>query len=347
MESLELPTAAASLEPLLFSLKTALDRLCGRLAGSGRAAARLRLKLRCGDLPTDRSARSSIVSDYRSEPGGGRTSEQGGLPADRSARSSIVSDARSEPGGRRPTASPAAGGGEVPHSQSTASPTAGGGEVPHSDAITPARPTASAKLWLDLWRERLAELRLPGAVTALSVEAEAAVPAARAQLAFGERPREAQALESALARLSSALGSEALGALTVADSHRPEAAGARAPFTPDADAAEPESAAARPLRLWHPPRPAELAHGRDGALRLRIAQAGDRPPAEGRQSKPALSPAGARARLARLEGPERLSGEWWGDAYARDYYRAVTDEGESYWLFVDQRGAVFLHGAFD
>jgi protein ImuB len=45
-ESLELEWPADSMEPLLFAMKTALDRLCARLIGRKRAAMRLNLKLR-------------------------------------------------------------------------------------------------------------------------------------------------------------------------------------------------------------------------------------------------------------------------------------------------------------
>lgn len=53
-------------------------------------------------------------------------------------------------------------------------------------------------------------------------------------------------------------------------------------------------------------------------------------------------------RLSRLEGPERLSPEWWRDgleASYRDYFRAEDSEGRRYWLF-RERSAWFLHGLF-
>jgi protein ImuB len=52
--------------------------------------------------------------------------------------------------------------------------------------------------------------------------------------------------------------------------------------------------------------------------------------------------------LARVEGPERLGGEWWNDRYERDYYRIDWPGGERAWIFHDLlREAWFLHGLFD
>ncbi len=47
-------------------------------------------------------------------------------------------------------------------------------------------------------------------------------------------------------------------------------------------------------------------------------------------------------------GPDRLSGGMWEDAYAREYFRVVTDSGLLVWLFRDaRRGTWYLHGWWD
>jgi protein ImuB len=65
-------------------------------------------------------------------------------------------------------------------------------------------------------------------------------------------------------------------------------------------------------------------------------------------------------RVVRAEGPERLTGEWWGDAPSsvsgalpeaetRDYFRVEDADGHRYWLYRQVRdGAArwFLHGLF-
>jgi protein ImuB len=54
-----------------------------------------------------------------------------------------------------------------------------------------------------------------------------------------------------------------------------------------------------------------------------------------------------------LDGPERLSGEWWNSSYEgffRDYYRVKTISGEQLWVFVNRKSserAFYLHGYFD
>ncbi|GAB6845670.1 protein ImuB [Methylorubrum rhodinum] len=61
---------------------------------------------------------------------------------------------------------------------------------------------------------------------------------------------------------------------------------------------------------------------------------------------------GARHRVARADGPERILGEWWvapGETdMTRDYYRVETEAGERFWLFRDgpmeAEGRWWLHG---
>jgi protein ImuB len=44
-------------------------------------------------------------------------------------------------------------------------------------------------------------------------------------------------------------------------------------------------------------------------------------------------------------GPDRVSGEQWGDPYAREYFRCVTDEGVMVWLYRDARtDEWYVHG---
>ncbi len=47
-------------------------------------------------------------------------------------------------------------------------------------------------------------------------------------------------------------------------------------------------------------------------------------------------------------GPDRVSGGVWEDAYAREYFRVVTDTGLLTWIFRDARhGTWHLHGWWD
>lgn len=47
-------------------------------------------------------------------------------------------------------------------------------------------------------------------------------------------------------------------------------------------------------------------------------------------------------------GPDRVSGERWGEAYAREYFRCVVDDGGMVWLYRDARAdGWYLHGWWD
>ena len=47
-------------------------------------------------------------------------------------------------------------------------------------------------------------------------------------------------------------------------------------------------------------------------------------------------------------GPDRVSGERWGEAYAREYFRCVVNDGGMVWLYRDARAdAWYIHGWWD
>jgi len=206
------------------------------------------------------------------------------------------------------------------------------------------QPSASAARWLPPLRERLLMLRLPGAVTGVKLTAVEVARLAEAQLAFGDRPEVATALDAVLARLSGRLGEGAVLAAEPVERYRPEAAWRTVPFRPSragaggfADEvaevvavgeAQPRTAGQRPTRLLTTPQlvVATGEGGRVTALRL-----------------------GARAHAVRsFEGPERISGEWWSAPFDRDYYRASIEGLGECWIYRDGAdGRLWLHGFFD
>jgi hypothetical protein len=57
---------------------------------------------------------------------------------------------------------------------------------------------------------------------------------------------------------------------------------------------------------------------------------------------------GKRWEISDWEGPERLSGEWWGEEFERDYFRVGTHTGEQLWIYrIPNSSQIFLHGYFD
>ena len=57
---------------------------------------------------------------------------------------------------------------------------------------------------------------------------------------------------------------------------------------------------------------------------------------------------GAWYKVLSSAGPDRISGERWGEAYAREYFRCVVDDGGMVWLYHDARAdGWYLHGWWD
>ena len=196
-----------------------------------------------------------------------------------------------------------------------------------------ARPGAEAALWLVPLRERLGRLRLPAPVRGLDLAVVEAAEVPAEQLAVGDRPEVARALDVALSRLSARLGDDSLFAAESADRHRPEAAYRAAPFRRTgvdrrAVPGEAEPPPGRPTRLVDPPR-LVVALGEGGRLT-------------------ALRVDGTARAVHDISGPERLAGEWWSEPFDRDYYRARLDGLGELWIYRDGRdGRLWLHGFFD
>ena len=82
------------------------------------------------------------------------------------------------------------------------------------------------------------------------------------------------------------------------------------------------------LRLWSRPQPLNV--------RIEAGQPG------------AVAVDGDWRTVCSLQGPERLSGEWWEDHYRREYYRVSTVSGGLLWVFYDpRRHGWFWHGWWD
>jgi len=88
----------------------------------------------------------------------------------------------------------------------------------------------------------------------------------------------------------------------------------------------------RPVRLIHPPMSIKISILIPGGSPVRFF-IGER-----------------QRRIVRLEGPERLTAEWWRDSNSRwgtrDYYRIEDDQGLRFWIFRDSSEHWFLHGHF-
>lgn len=214
-------------------------------------------------------------------------------------------------------------------------------EVP----LTLARPAARSKLLLDLARHRLGELRLENPVGALSVKVEEDCEDRGQQLALGDAPEGDAALEVVISRLAMTLGEESIFSAGLAAVHRPEEAYAPRAFRPPAEHRKldgelvKEEETAAPVDEVLRERPSRLL-GRPATLDAEVAASGE---------LLAAWLQGKRRRVTAMDGPERLSGDWWAESpYSRDYYRVHFEGLGPAWVFRDARdGRFYLQGMFD
>jgi protein ImuB len=207
-------------------------------------------------------------------------------------------------------------------------------------------PTRDPNRMLPLLRERLHRIELGGAIGALSVEVAEPAPWSPPARDLFDRRRADEARASLLARLHDALGATALLRPHHVDRHRPERAWAGEDPAPPPRATQGPLEAAlaedpvqeqmgwpterlpdRPPLLLDPPRTLELRRGEGGRPQV-------------------IHLDGRWQELRDVCGPERISGEWWEDAFAREYWTAHTDAGQRLWIYLED-GQCFLQGLWD
>ncbi|WP_224240887.1 Y-family DNA polymerase [Hyalangium gracile] len=211
--------------------------------------------------------------------------------------------------------------------------------------LTLARPTARAKLLLDLARHQLSDLRLENPVATLSVRVEEHSEDRGQQLALGDTPEGDAALEVVLSRLATTLGEEALFSASLEAVHRPEQAYVARAFHPPAStrgmAGEllPEEEVEVPVDEALKERPSRLLE-QPATLDAEVTESGE---------LLAAWLLGKRRRVVAMAGPERLGGEWWAQSpFSRDYYRVHFEGLGPAWVFRDaQDGRFYLQGLFD
>jgi len=204
--------------------------------------------------------------------------------------------------------------------------------------LKPARPTASREAWLRLVRGELERLTLPDAVAGLGVEVEATEEAGVRQGDLFDRGfATAGAVEAALSRLI-----EGQGEVVV----EPELTGHPLPERRARWAAVPLDPAVEGVRgaggvVAEPRLTLQLL---SSPLRVEVeaVERGDhRAPVRFRDR------AGWR-RVVTAAGPDRISGGWWEEPFAREYFRCITEDGGLFWLYRDgRRDDWYLHGWWD
>ncbi len=224
-------------------------------------------------------------------------------------------------------------------------------EGEHVLPVRLGQPTRGHERLFRLLRARLERVQLGSPVLGVTLEVLEAVAFTPVQPGLLDRAQAAEPLPELCARLQDVLGAEAVCVPAPVDTWRPEASWVAVPWgqeppKPPPTAVLPDPAAphepAEPAR----PRPAVLL-AEPTALRVAAAPSG-RPRALllEREWTP-LDP---------VEGPERISGDWWQDGgWARDYWRVGLPDGRRAWIYrqasseeatpLAQRW--FLHGWLD
>jgi nucleotidyltransferase/DNA polymerase involved in DNA repair len=184
-----------------------------------------------------------------------------------------------------------------------------------------ARPLARVVPLFERCRGLLERFTLSAPVLGVTVAITATAPTTGEQgNLFDTGWRDPSGLDAAIDRLRAELGPNTVVYPVARDRHRPERSGAWVEH--DAEIPGPRAAsgvAERPRRFLESPETVE------------VECTGDHPIAFRWRAR--------RIAIARAIGPERLAGDWWDDAYCRDYWRCSSPSA-TFILYVDYtRGA--------
>nr|WP_280519936.1 DNA polymerase Y family protein [Rhizobium cremeum] len=203
--------------------------------------------------------------------------------------------------------------------------------------IGAARPLRDASRIKALFNERMAvlhdDLDAGFGFEILRLNVLQSEPLDQKQAAFGSRPAGSDQSLDFIDRVAARFGRDFLRQPVLHASHWPERASSLAPLSDmvrsaAADVARPVRNE-RPIRLLAHPEPIEV-----------MAEVPDGAPVGFRWRR-------ALHRVARAEGPERLSAEWWVDGEdtpPRDYFRIEDSAGHRFWLY---RQGLYERGATD
>jgi protein ImuB len=206
--------------------------------------------------------------------------------------------------------------------------------------VRPARSTASHKAWMRLIRTHLERITLPDGVVGITIRVESVTGEVERQGDIFDRGfATARAAEETIAQLLDDQGSVVvtprntqhplIDRRTEWVSQDPAQASARIQIRERVV----KATAAPSLTLQLFPEPRRIAvttkRRRDHQVPLQYRD---------KQWTTIISAA----------GPDRVSGGQWGEPYAREYFRCVTDDGMMVWLYRDARSDEwYLHGWWD
>ncbi|WP_454018817.1 Y-family DNA polymerase [Azospirillum sp. Marseille-Q6669] len=209
-------------------------------------------------------------------------------------------------------------------------------DAPQTLAIGTGHPVRRPDALMRLFAQKLDRVEPGPGLELMVLSATEAGPLAAAQAALDGGTDGQPELGELMDRLGNRLGERAVLRLVPRQSWLPERSVAPASAFADASGGALWPAdRPRPVRLLAPPEPIEA-----------MALLPDDPPVMFRWR-------GARHRIRRADGPERIAAEWWRrDGEPRDYYRVEDEAGRRFWVFrqgLYRPGVAalwFLHGFF-
>jgi len=206
--------------------------------------------------------------------------------------------------------------------------------------VRPARSTASHKAWMRLIRTHLERITLPDGVVGITIRVESVTGEVERQGDIFDRGfATARAAEETIAQLLDDQGAVVvtprntqhplIDRRTEWVSQEPSQTSARIQLRERVV----KATAAPSLTLQFLPEPRRIAvttkRRRDHQVPMQYRD---------KQWMTIISAA----------GPDRVSGGQWGEPYAREYFRCVTDDGMMVWLYRDARSDEwYLHGWWD
>ena len=239
-------------------------------------------------------------------------------------------------------------------------------------AVRSGRATASRKTWLRLVRTGLERMVLPAGVVGLTLRAATVVTDVGQQGDLFDRGfATAAATEAALASLAEEQGDvvvvpentahplverrtkwveqreEGRGMRDGGKRRKPSGRSGRVEQHPEGSRSHPSSP------IPHPPSLIPLPSSPGSTLTLYLLPTPRAIEVRTEERRDHVLPTGYRDGgawygILSAAGPDRVSGERWGDAYAREYFRCIVDDGGMVWLYHDARAdGWYLHGWWD
>jgi hypothetical protein len=206
--------------------------------------------------------------------------------------------------------------------------------------VRPARSTASHKAWMRLIRSHLERITLPDGVVGITIRVESVTGEVERQGDIFDRGfATSRAAEETIAQL---LDDQGAVVVTPRNNQHP-LIDRRTEWVSQ----EPSQASAR-IQIRERVVKATAAP----RLTLQLLPEPRRVGVTTKQRRDHQLPVQFRDKewkqISSAAGPDRVSGGQWGEPYAREYFRCVTDDGMMVWLYRDARDdSWYLHGWWD